>query len=355
MSLFEVKFRTIDNVERHPNADALDLAVIGGYKAVVKRDEFVAGDTALYIPDDTLFEDISIAECLGIAPYLTGKQKNRVKPVRLRGELSQGIVVPIAKITDCLTKLGAPSDVISAMISEKANIAAALKTIKYEEPIPIHMAGKIRPWPGFLCKYDVENIKRPESMLAMIEGEEVVVTEKLHGTNMSVATEDGMQIFVCSRNNALEADETNVYWRAARQYNLVEKIEKLFNELMVQNISLHGEVVGVQDLKYGFNGGNVGFFAFDIRANGEFLPFVEFERLCTKFEIPMVPILYRGPYSYNTIAELAAGKTALGNNHIREGVVARPIVERYVVGAGRVQFKFINEDYLTRKGGTEMH
>jgi RNA ligase (TIGR02306 family) len=136
------------------------------------------------------------------------------------------------------TLIDKESDTWGVTCSE--DIIAILKLAKYEEPIPLEMAGHVRRWPAFLAKYDVENVKRPESMAAMVEGEEVVATEKLHGTNFTVAIgpglEEGEEAFVCSRNNALKESDTNVYWRAVRKYDLITKLKTLLTDLK-SNIS----------------------------------------------------------------------------------------------------------------------
>lgn len=348
--MLDVKIRKIDSVERHPNADALDLAVIGGFKSVVKRDEFKVGDLALYIPNDAMFTNLEIPEKLGISPYLTGKGKNRVKPVRLRGSLSEGIVIPLEKVHNALflgTRIGYMCDV-----KEGEDLMEELQVEKYEEPIPIHMSGKVRPWPSFLCKYEVENVKRPESMKALKDNEEVVVTEKLHGTNCSIAWErESGDIFVCSRNMALQEDEKNLYWQVFRKTGIYEKFEKMISETKANTLSLHGEIVGVQDLKYG-HVNEKGFYAFDVRVDGEFVDWNIFFGICTVYEIETVPLLYNGPYNYEMINGLARGNSVLDSSHIREGVVVQPVQERYDYDAGRVQFKFISEDYLLRKGNT---
>jgi RNA ligase (TIGR02306 family) len=94
MSNFEVKIRKIERLDFHPNAERLEVVVIGGWQCVVQKSVHKVGDLILYVPEDTIFTDISIAEKLKVASYLTGKYKNRVKAVRLRGLLSQGIVLP---------------------------------------------------------------------------------------------------------------------------------------------------------------------------------------------------------------------------------------------------------------------
>jgi RNA ligase (TIGR02306 family) len=379
MSTFEIKTRTITQLDVHPNAERLELVVIGGYKAVVQKNIHRVGDTILYIPEDSVFADLSIAEKLGVAAYLTGKQKNRVKAIKLRGILSQGIVLPIESVLEVARVLGvSQSDMHYAggvlnlddsgefgppmcYIVPGVDFAQFFKIEKYEEPIPIEMAGQVRRWPSFLPKFDIENIKRPESMAAMRDGEEVVMTEKLHGTNMTVAVGPGLdedeRVYVCSRNNALKESDSNVYWRAVKLYGLDDDVLGMLTEdFDAVSVSLHGEVYGVQDLKYGKVNGDIGFAAFDIMIDGKFINYDDFMRICNEYGIPTVPVIYRGPYDYETLYKAAHGKTLIaGVDHIREGGVVKPVVERTDDFAGRVSFKFVSEDYLTRKGGSELH
>lgn len=94
MAEFEVKVVKIDRIEDHPNADALELAVIGGYRAIVKLGEFEAGDLAVYIPEAAIVPDWLLKR-MGLEGKLAGKDKNRVKAIKLRGILSQGLVLPL--------------------------------------------------------------------------------------------------------------------------------------------------------------------------------------------------------------------------------------------------------------------
>jgi len=383
MSTYEVKIRQITLIEPHPNADKLELVAIGGYRAVVQKGIHSVGDLILYIPDDSVFTNLDIAVLLKVDSYLTGKQKNRVKAIKLRGIVSQGIVLPLSvlrdnyyalyhSLVDARKEAAKESGIIvwidplAMGYTEGTDWAETLRLIKYEEPIPMQMAGKVRRWPDFLPHYDLENIKRPESMNALVPGEAVVGTEKLHGTNMTVAIGPGLEedekVFVCSRNNAIKEDDTNVYWRAARKYELSRKVETLrlamsvARGVEVENVSLHGEVVGVQDLKYGYENGDVGFYAFDIRVDGQYVDHHVFVDLCNSYDIPMVPLVYSGPYDYDVVRSLANGKTTIpGSTDILEGVVVRPVKERDDLFAGRVVFKIISDDYLTRKGGSELH
>lgn len=364
MSTFEVKIREITRLLNHPNADRLELAGIGGYLSVVQKGIHKNGDMIVYVPEDSVFTDMTIPTALGIDTYLTGKEKNRVKSMRLRGCLSQGIVLPWRVVAAVLYEKGLESELENYYVGK--DVAEKLGIVKYEEPIPIEMAGEARPWPTFVRKYDIENIKRPESLAAieLLEvGQEVVLTEKLHGTNVTVAIGPGLEenenAFVCSRGYALKESDANVYWRAVRENNLVDALYAILKRLgpfsAPQSISLHGEVIGVQDLKYGYNRGKVGFRAFDITIDGQFVEYDTFKQLCDVAGIARVPELYRGHYDYNVLNKLAHGKSTIEPTHIREGGVMRPTKEYYTDDRERVCFKFISEDYLGRTGGTENH
>lgn len=373
MSLFEVAVRKIDDIQVHPNADKLELAVIGGYRAVVKKGEFTPGQLALYVPTDAVVPD-DIAHGLGIKSYLVGKYKNRVKAVRLRGQVSQGIVIPLEILKNQINKMISDNRLVEewfgpASFDESKDFAGLLHIEKYEEPIPIEMAGHVRPWPSYLDHYDVENVNHPDCIHIFQDGEEVVVTEKLHGTNMAISigpglkTDEGEHVFVCSRRMALKDAEYNLYWMAARKYGLIDKIKEI--EYVISSagasnfphteVTIRGEVVGIQDLKYGYTKENPGFYAFDIRIDGEYLTPNDFISWCEQYDIPHVPVVYHGPYNYDKLKSLANGMSQISPDTILEGVVVKPVVERRNDVIGRVVLKFISEEYLTRSEGTELH
>jgi RNA ligase (TIGR02306 family) len=370
MSKFNVPVMRIDLIEPHLNADKLELIAIGGYRAVAQKGIHSVGDTIVYVPEDAVFTDLEIADQLKVRDYLVGKEKNRVKAIKLRGQLSQGIVLPARAVQELpafLSNLGNPWPL---QLGE--DLAPYLKIEKYEEPIPLHMEGVVRSWPSFLPHYDIENVKRPEFLSVIEEGEEVVITEKVHGACVTVGwgpgLEEGEPAYVCSKNLALKDAEANTYWVTARKYDLVNKLLEMRDVMNharrdsgrpeIQNISIHGEVLGVQDLKYGFNAGNPGFAAFDIRLDYEYLAFEDFEKWCGVMGIPTVPVLYQGAFYYHMLEQICEMDSAIPyDRKIREGVVVKPVRERRhdESGLGRVVLKYVGSRYLLRKGGSELH
>lgn len=349
MSKFNVPVLRLTSVTIHPNADKLDLATIGGYRAVVGKGQFADGDLVAYIPTDAVVP-ADLAARLNIASYLVGPDKNRVKAIRLRGVLSEGIVLAASLFPDA---------------TEGADLANSLGITKYEPPVPVSMQGLARSWPTFLPHYDIENIKRPEFRNLIREGTQVSITEKLHGTNVAYAWGPDLapdeSIYVCSRSLALKYDEQNLYWLAALRYDIPTRLTALLHLLTerlgkdIEHLSVHGEVLGCQDLKYGSSNACPSFAAFDIRANGEFLDPASFKEVATAVGLNTVPELYSGPFDYEALDALSKGRDTLTNSHIREGVVIKPLVETYDPTIGRLVLKYVSDDYLTRKGGSELH
>jgi len=111
---------------------------------------------------------------------------------------------------------------------------------------------------------------------------------------------------------------------------------------------------GVQDLHYGEP--NPAFRVFDAYVGepgqGRYLAPNEIETSLGDL-FPLVPVLYRGPFSIAALTEQTDGATALGGKHLREGVVVKPATERESPEFGRVILKSVSGSYLTRKGGTE--
>jgi RNA ligase (TIGR02306 family) len=346
----------VEEVIPHPNADRLDLVRIRGWRAVTQKGLYQPGDLVVYIPQESVLP-MPVLEAMGfvkekdgvVVGGLSGKQGNRVKAIRLRGELSQGVVMPLSVANQLLPP--------QTDVYEGLNVAEALGITKYEEPIPVHMAGVAVSRPHWMPRYtDIEDIKNYPDVL--VEGEEVVITEKMHGANMAagmeVETNGYHAVYVSSRNVCLADAEGNAYWRAARETELMSVLAQMGGDVE-GTIVLYGELLGVQDLKYGYEKGRLGFRLFDVMLDEQYLNYDEVMEFI-RDSIPMAPVLYRGPFSPEVVAKFTSGTTLIdGATHMREGVVIRPVKERYDPKLGRVILKSISAEYLTRSGGTEFN
>ncbi|MGY3334931.1 RNA ligase (TIGR02306 family) [Streptomyces filamentosus] len=342
-------------VHPHPNADALELAQVGLYRAVVAKGAYRTGDTAVYIPEQAVLPAALVAE-LGLTGRLAGKASDRVKAVRLRGELSQGIVCRPAALAG--TDLGRAA-------AEGTDFAEALGITKWVPPVPPTMSGDVEAAPELLPWVDIENLHRYPDVFE--PGEPVVLTEKVHGTACLLThVADGGRTYVSSKGFgakglALKEDPRNLYWRAVHAHGLSAVAARLAARLGATRVGLFGEVYGsgVQDLAYGADARReaIGYALFDVSAEiGGEVRWLDPAAVLDPDEVPLVPRLYEGPYDLGTVLAHASGaETVSGRSaHLREGVVVRPAVERYSpVTGGRAVAKAVSPAYLTRKGGTE--
>jgi RNA ligase (TIGR02306 family) len=341
MSTFAVKVRRV-TVMPHPNADLLELGTVDDYHVVIAKGAFMTGDLAVYIPEQAIVP-VDLIAALGLEGKLAGAETNRVRAIKLRGELSQGL-------------LYRPAPWPTAWV-EGVEVSAELGITKWEPPIPLSMAGDVvrAPFDTIFRTYtDIENVKAFPQVLR--DGEEVVMTEKLHGTCFVSALLNGERMVsskgIAGSGLTLRENATNVYWRAAQQADIFAKLAAYLATINATQAMLFGEVLGVQDLKYGFVNGLIGFRAFDLYTVDGFADYEDFVAFCTTYDVPQVPLLYRGPFSKEVMLQYTTGQSTLAN-HLREGVVIRPLHERDEQDIGRVILKSVSGDYLTRRNGTE--
>ncbi|MFF3939432.1 RNA ligase (ATP) [Streptomyces phaeofaciens] len=341
-------------VHEHPNADALELAQVGLYRAVVAKGAYRTGEAALYIPEQSVLPT-GLVEELGLTGRLAGGNSDRVKAVRLRGELSQGIV--------CRPRALADVDLARAA-AEGTDFAERLGIVKWVPPIPPTMSGDVEAAPDLLPWVDIENIQRYPGIFE--PGEPVVLTEKLHGSACLLTyAADEERVYVSSKgfggkSLALKEDPRNLYWRAVRGHGVAEAAARLAGRLGARRVGIFGEVygAGVQDLTYGADGRSetLGYAVFDVSAEIDgVVRWLDAAELLGG-ELPLVPRLFAGPYDSERVLEIATGRETVSGRelHLREGVVIRPAVERYSpVTGGRAIAKAVSGAYLTRKGGTE--
>lgn len=374
MAEFECKVYRL-TIEEHPNADALELARVGDYRSIVRKGQFETGDLGVYIPEAAVLPEWLII-ALGLEGRLAGKNKDRVKAVKLRGVLSQGLVYPVQGSTspfpDACTHFVSNEDGTMG-VGEGDVVTDFLGVTKYEPPIPVHMAGEVFNAHGMTLKYDIENFKKYPDVIE--EGEDVIMTEKIHGTwacfgfhpnhpDSHIITSKGLsgQGLAFKVN---EANAKNLYIRAldgtadSTGATVLDRAHAIFGYDMPFYIL--GEVYGqgVQDLAYGAT--TPQFRVFDIYVGepsyGRYISADQLHAHCTALGVAKVPTVYVGPFSRQVMEEVTDGKETVSGegSNIREGVVIRPALERYHDELGRVILKSVSEAYLLRKGGTEFN
>jgi tRNA-binding EMAP/Myf-like protein len=352
MSDFFVKVVKIGVIEKHPNADNLGLTNVEGSPVIIKTGDFQEGQLASYIPVDSIVPDTEQWAFL--------KGSRRIKARRLRGVFSMGILAPLP-----------PGD-----WKEGDDLLEALSIVKYipeaeREVSQVQWTGpKIKGWgPIFWAKKlyyywkfgrrkqtgtpkftfpeytDIESLRKHSHILQ--EGEEVSLTEKLHGS-CSAFSFHQYKFWVRShhqfKGRPKAGSGVDNFWQAAFNSDLETKLAK------APGIAFYGEVYGKVQKGFGYDkpgGIRVRFFdAMDLKTL-RYLDRDDFVHLCDKLDLEMVPELYRGPWS-ESLKSMAEGQSILAK-HIREGFVVKPVKERYDHKLGRVVLKMVGEAYLTSK------
>ena len=322
----------IVEIQPIPGADAIVVATVKGWKVVVKVNEYKVGDLAVYYEIDSFLPIRPQFEFLRKSSYkrMGSSEGFRLKTIRLRGQISQGLLTPI------------PEGISNPR--EGDDLTEALDIVKYEPPIPAQLAGKIKgTFPSFIPKTDEIRIQNFESEVGFSPvGERAYVTEKLDGTSFTCYFNNGV-FGVCGRNWELSETSDNSLWRMANVLQLKEKMTK-----HGKNIALQGELVGagINGNLYGLSDHKLYFFTgYDID-KGRRMFFDELEWVLFGLQLQMVPVLEKYGFvipNENNIVDYmlkyAEGKSVLNMEVDREGVVVRGLEREF-------SFKAISNTYL---------
>jgi RNA ligase (TIGR02306 family) len=330
MSEFHVEVVRVGKIEKHPNADSLSITKVFDYTVILRTGDFSEGDLAVYVPIDSVVPDEERWAFLG--------GHRRIKAKKLRGIFSQGLLTTLPGETPAQAGC---ADHAPWRIGD--DVVDILNIVKYEPVEHVFMGGDCEAWPHdwlFPIYTDIEGMRRYTNVIA--EGEPVGITEKLHGTNFR-AVHDGERLWVGSHRQIKKRDDANLYWRGALGAELETKLAAFPKHVF------YGELVGkgVQDLDYGHAPGSIGVLFFDVfsAADGRYLNFDDAFAMVAGLGLQWVPILHRGPWSKDN-ETLSEGASTLAE-HVREGIVVRPLVERHE-HMGRVILKRAGEGYMLR-------
>lgn len=390
MSKFEVLVEQVSNVRDHPNADRLSLLDINGFTCISAKLEdgshrYKDGDPVAYIPEGSilpewLLKELDFWDEEKGKGRLNGSAGNRIKAMRLRGILSQGVIYPCCGITNEETgthyrKWMRMADGEIHKVGIGHDVAEQLGITKYEPEIPASMGGEVFSHSyDLIYKFDVENAQKFQNVFAPMDI--VNITEKLHGTFcgmiftlekrddfLEVVTEEGT-LYATAYSKGLGAKglcfkateqnlEKNIYMRALK--NLIDtrtpdELANLYGEAQGETAFLiMGEIFGqgVQDLGYSTK---PKFAAFDTVSAGEVDRYQVFKRVIKCLGIDRVPLLYQGPYAGADLVALRDGKSAVDGATLKEGIVIRDDLNEDTGFIGRKMLKMVSPDYLTRKG-----
>lgn len=334
----------IDAINPIEGADKIELAQIGGWKVVVKKDEFQVDRLAVYCEIDSFIPHT-------IAPFLTKEgqfpkvynnvEGQRLRTVKLRGQISQGLLLPISVAFEL-----SPDTNVDILDTD---VTQALGIQKWEPPAEFRAANAKGSFPHFIPKTDQERIQNLSRSLEkwIAEGHRWQVTEKVDGSSMTVFYKDG-EVGCCSRNLELKDDGTSTFWETAKAEKLVEKLIS-----HGKNIALQGELIGgnIQGNAYKVPGFQFHLYdVFDIDKQEYWHPDAALV-FALENEIRHVPEVHgyfdmgEKTSDMEILLTFAEGKSLIGAKPEREGLVFKSLTEP------GTSFKVISNKWLLKNEG----
>lgn len=325
----------IKSLKLHPNADRLELAQVLGWQSVVKKGIHKEGDKVVFIVIDSIVPRCSWSE------FLVDKNNPdkpiRLKMIKLRGEHSAGIIIPLTEF---------PLQFQTLPIGE--DVTELLNVKKYIKEIPAHLAGEnVSDFPSHIAsKTDEDNgLSHPDIVQEVIK-EPVTITLKADGSSCTVIVENGKIIHVCSRNLSKKDTEHSVFWQCARKLHIPESFTGV----------IQGEICGPGIQKNPLKLSEVELIVFQIKKSDQtYMTYQEMKGFCNvEMQCSVVPLIANDVTFIGASLEDAINKLqALADQQVyptskeaAEGIVVRPKSYRKSYESRRpLGFKILNRNY----------
>ncbi len=335
--------QVVNEIRPIENADAIECAVVLGWTVVVKKGEFKIGDKCVFFEIDSILPN---EEKYSFLDYKEEYNGYRLKTVRLRGQLSQGLALPI-------NIFELPED-----IEIGTDLTEQLKIRKYEPPVPEEAGTKSSSKVWEIPKTDEERYQSNPDLVDALKGKEYYASVKLDGTSatiiLNINDENEPEVNVCGRNTCYEENPNNKYWAVAMKYNMKEKILEYYNKTG-KRLAFQGELIGpkIQGNKMGLTENDLYIFNVWIAEGKQ--PYEKCDidtalSIVKGLELKFVPIELTGIFEYN--AEDLQGLTELPYNKYFKNAKPSQNIEGLVFRSKdmKVSFKVVSNKFLLRGG-----
>ncbi len=330
--------RKIAEVKSIPDADKICAYRVDGWWVVDSVGKYQVNDLVVYAePDSWVPTELAPFLSKGKEPReFEGVKGERLRTVKLRGQISQGLLLPI------------PEDTIKGagiLIAEGLDLTDHLGILKWERPMNAQLAGMARGnFPALVPKTDQERIQNLTRSFEKYQLDSWSITEKLDGSSCTFYLDDEGVFHVCSRNLDLKEDEANSFWKVARKF----QIEDVMRRNFMLGMAIQGEMIGegIQGNQYKTS---LDFYVYDMynTHTAQYILPVQLKAACERIGLKHVPILCEATeikeQTIQSIIDFAEGKSVL-NGSEREGIVfkSNTVHDR--------SFKSISNKWLIKTG-----
>ncbi len=373
MSSFIVPLVTVRSVTKHSNADTLDVITFEevAWTCVDKLGLRKVGDRVIYVPVEAVVKT-SRPEFAFLADKAKADGTFRIRTIKLRGQVSQGLIVspppfvPYSQLTGLVSPTPGsaylPTTVETLPLG--VDFSDFLEIIKYEPPEENAPPDRAGLFPGWCQKTDAERFQNYNRTIELYQNITYYKTLKMDGTSCTVFYDGDRPerpVGVCSHNYEIKQDDTaadkwftdkivgtNQYWAAAINQQLLNKITKIAELLQTKHVAIQGEICGPGIQKNRMNFSSKQFLAFDIfdGEHGGYLDYPQFLSICKQLDIPTVTVLAVEtiekdfPTKFDWVENLK-----YPNGYPAEGVVFVASPPQAVGSLGRLKFKVLSATY----------
>lgn len=308
--------RKIAEVRAIPDADKICAYRVDGWWLVDSIGKYQVDDLVVYLEVDSFVPN-------ELAPFLSkgkepreyeGIKGERLRTVKLRGQLSQGLLLPLQTVYEL------PSTTNCDVLGD--DVTEALGILKWERPMNAQLAGMARGnFPALVPKTDQERIQNLTRSFAEYQLDTWSITEKLDGSSCTFYLDAEGEFHVCSRNLDLKEDEANSFWKVARKF----QIEDVMRRNFMKGMAIQGEMIGegIQGNQYKVQ---LDFYVFDMynTVTAQYILPVQLKAACERLGLKHVPIINENATlveeTIESVLAQAEGKSMLNGSN-REGLV----------------------------------
>lgn len=327
----------IKDLQPIPNADNIEVATVRGWKVVVKKGEFEIGSLCVFFEIDSFLPQIPEFEFLRkscFATLNTGETGFRIRTVKLRKQLSQGLALPLSHFF-----------LTSNTLTIGTDLTNLLGVKKWEHNVSAYLGGDaLGNFPSFVPKTNEERIQNLSELYPLLRQKSFNVTEKLDGTSFTAFYYNDT-FGVCSRNLELKESSSNIYWQIFHQYKIGDFLKSLPFHSAIQ-----GEIVGGKIQGNPYKVPNYRLYVFNLinLDNQKRLDIFSPSNLSllSNAGLDTVPLLFRDfflPSSLDTLIAFSSGHSLVNPNTTREGLVLRNFENSYT------SFKVISNNFLLKQ------
>lgn len=340
----------IHQIEPIEGADRIELAHVLGWQCVVPKGTFQVGDLGIYYEIDSFLPMKPEYEFLKSSSYRKNEimgEGYRIKTMRMRGQLSQGLLLPLSTFPDLPPELR----------EKGSDVTNFLGVRKWEiEERATDFGTIIGTLPSGVPKTDETRVQSMPELIAELDRQPYYITTKMDGSSHSVTINRNGEFHVTGHNYEYADDNKSSFYEFLKKHGIIERLNQYIAEYDYKTLTLQGEFCapGIQGNPVKLKEPH--WYVFTVIADGKRCGLVKMRQICYELNVEAVPLEEIGEYfaeKYTTVdAVLArAEKSTYPTGAKAEGIVVRPIEPCYSPTLGTdLSMKAVSNSYLLKKG-----